>query len=257
MQIDNEPDGDSPRICIIDIETSPGIAQVWGLFKQNISINQLQEATKVISFAAKWKGKREVMFFSEFHDGRKRMLEAAHRILSEADVVVHYNGSSFDIKHLNREFWLMNMKPPAPFMEVDLLKTVKRHFRFMSNKLQHVCDQKGFGSKFDTGGHELWAKCMLGDRNAWSRMREYNKHDVVLTESLYDSILPWIDNHPHVGLIAKSGKDICNRCGSRNLQYRGFAQTRSSIYRRFQCGSCGGWGKSSSRTIKVNTTGIR
>lgn len=246
-----------PRICIIDIETSPGIAQVWGLFKQNISISQLQEATRVISFAAKWHGEKEVMFFSEFHDGRQAMIRAAHKILSEADIVVHYNGSSFDIKHLKREFWLCKMPPPAPFAEVDLLKTVKRHFRFMSNKLQHVCDEKGIGSKVDTGGHELWAKCMLGDSAAWSRMREYNKHDVILTEDLYNSILPWIDNHPHIGLVAKNSNDACNRCGSSSLKYRGYAHTRSATYRRFQCGSCGGWGRGSNRVSKVSTSGIK
>lgn len=246
-----------PRICIIDIETSPGIAQVWGLFKQNISIGQLQEATRVISFAAKWHGEKNVMFFSEFHDGKEKMIREAHRILSEADIVVHYNGTSFDIPHLKREFWLLKMQPPAPFVEVDLLKAVKRHFRFMSNKLQHVCDQKGIGRKVDTGGHELWAKCMLGDRAAWSRMREYNKHDVVLTESLYDSILPWIDNHPHIGLANVVGRDSCNRCNSVNIQYRGFARTKSALYRRFQCGSCGGWGRESKRVGKVNTSGIR
>lgn len=246
-----------PRICIIDIETSPGIAQVWGLFKQNISINQLQEATRVISFAAKWHGEKGVSFFSEFHNGRKEMIQAAHRILSEADIVVHYNGSSFDIPHLKREFWLQKMQPPAPFLEVDLLKSVKRHFRFMSNKLQHICDQKGIGSKVDTGGHELWAKCMLGDRMAWSRMREYNIHDVELTESLYDSILPWIDNHPSVGLIAKNPEESCNRCGSSHLQYRGLAYTRSIAYRRFQCKECGGWGRASKGVSRVHTSGVK
>ena len=246
-----------PKICIIDIETSPGIAEVWGLFKQNIGINQLRQSTRVISFAAKWYGEKEVKFFSEYHNGRKEMILEAHRILSEADIVVHYNGASFDIPHLNREFWMLNMAPPAPFIQVDLLRVVKRHFRFMSNKMQHVCDQMGIGSKVDTGGHELWSKCMLGDRSAWQKMKEYNKHDVVLTEELYDSLIPWIDNHPHVGLAAGNSVDSCNRCGSTNLQSRGFVQTRTARYRRFQCTDCGGWGRVSGIVSKVKTFGIR
>lgn len=246
-----------PRICIIDIETSPGIAQVWGLFKQNIGLNQLQEATRVISFAAKWKDSKEVMFFSEFHDGRKKMISEAHRILSEADIVVHYNGSSFDIKHLNREFWLANMPPAAPFLEVDLLKAVKRRFRFMSNKLQHISEQLKIGSKITTGGHDLWVKCLLGDKAAWDKMRKYNKHDVLLTEELYDSILPWIDNHPHIGLIKQEPRDTCNRCGSAVLQYRGVAHTSTTVYKRFQCMQCGGWGRGNSKVAKVNTRGVK
>ena len=246
-----------PRICIIDIETSPGIAQVWGLFKQNISISQLQQATRVISFAAKWHGEKQVQFFSEFHDGRKKMVQAAHRILSEADIVVHYNGTSFDIPHLKREFWLLKMAPPAPFLEVDLLKAVKRHFRFMSNKLQSICSEKGLGAKSETGGHELWVKCLQGDRAAWERMRQYNKNDVILTEKLYDSILPWLDTHPNIGLISGKPVDACNRCGNTSLQYRGYAYTRSIAYRRFQCTHCGGWGRSSKGNARVKTCGVK
>jgi len=246
-----------PKTCIIDIETSPGVAQVWGLFKQNIGLNQLQETTRVISFAAKWKGSKDVMFFSEFHDGRKKMVSEAHRILSEADIVVHYNGSSFDIPHLKREFLLARLSPPAPFLEIDLLKAVKRHFRFMSNKLQHVCSQLRIGRKIDTGGHDLWVKCLLGDANAWNRMRKYNKHDVVLTEELYVAILPWIDNHPHVGLAKQDPRDACNRCGSTSLQYRGLAQTNTIVYKRFQCQQCGGWGRGNSKVAKVNTRGVK
>lgn len=246
-----------PRICTIDIETSPSIAQVWGLFKQNIGLNQIQESTRVISFAAKWKGSKDVMFFSEFHDGRKKMIAEAHRILSEADIVVHYNGSSFDIPHLKREFLLAKLPPPAPFLQIDLLKAVKRNFRFMSNKLQHVCDQLRIGRKVDTGGHDLWAKCLLGDEIAWGKMRKYNKHDVVLTEELYVLLLPWIDNHPHIGLAKMDPKDACNRCGSNRLQYRGTSQTGTTVYKRFQCQQCGGWGRGNSRVAKVNTRGVK
>lgn len=170
-------------------------------------MSQLQEATRVISFAAKWYGEDKVHFFSEFHDGRKKMLSAAHKILSEADIVVHYNGTSFDIPHLKREFWLSNINPPAPFIEVDLMRVIKRNFRFMSNKLQHVSEQAKIGSKASNDGHKLWTLCMLKDKSAWEKMKEYNKQDVVLTENLYKSLIPWIDNHPHVGLMLSKDGD--------------------------------------------------
>lgn len=245
-----------PRICILDIETSPAIAHVWGLFKQNIGLNQIQEATRVISFAAKWFGEKNVLFFSEFHDGHEKMVRAAHAILSEADIVVHYNGTSFDIPHLKREFWSLGLNPPAPFLEIDLLRAVKRNFRFMSNKMQHVCSQIGIGSKVENGGHDLWVKCLRGEKPAWSLMRKYNKHDVVLTEKLYESILPWLDNHPNVGLVA-GNRESCNRCGSLKLQSRGFAQTKTVVYKRYQCLGCGGWVRGSTRIAKSNTTGIK
>jgi hypothetical protein len=246
-----------PKICIIDIETSPNVVHTWGLFKQNIAPNQVQDYTRVISFAAKWLGDKSVEFYSEFHDGHREMIAEAHRILSEADVVVHYNGSEFDIPHLKREFLMYKMPPPAPFSEVDLIKVVKRHFRFMSNRLQHVCEQTGIGSKVKHGGQELWTGCLNGDARSWVKMREYNKHDTVLTEQLYKTLLPWIDNHPHVGLLTRSTEDSCNRCNSTKLEYRGFAYTKNGSYQRFRCTKCNGWGRCSKRFSKVNNSGIK
>jgi len=66
------------RIGTIDIETSPNVAHVWGLFKQTVSLNQLMESGQVISFAFKWHGDKRVLFFSDHHNGHEAMIQAAH-----------------------------------------------------------------------------------------------------------------------------------------------------------------------------------
>ena len=168
------PETNKPRILITDIETSPNLAHVWGLWQQNVSLSQLMDTTSMISFAAKWYGERNVEFYSDHHDGHAKMVKQAHRLLDEADIVVTYNGVTFDIKHFQREFILAGMNPPSPFRNVDLLKVVKSQFRFPSNKLQHVSDQLGIGQKTPHTGHELWVKCMAGDVKAWALMKKYN-----------------------------------------------------------------------------------
>lgn len=245
-----------PRILTIDIETSPSIAHVWGLFKQTVSLAQLQESTRVIAFAAKWYGEDEVLFFSEFHHGHDVMVKAAHELLDEADIVVHYNGKSFDMPHLNREFLLADMAPPAPYQQVDLYLEVKKNFRFISNKLQHVSTELGLEGKVEHEGHMLWVRCMAGDPEAWAEMEEYNVQDVRLTEEFYDKLLPWISNHPNMGLYVDEAKPICNKCQSDRMQKRGYARTNVSIFQRYQCQNCGGWGRGGKRISGVDVRGV-
>src|SRR5690606_42081000 len=76
------------RTLILDIETSPNVAHVWSLFNQNISLDQLQEPSFTLCWAAKWRGSKRTFFFN-YHD--PEMLGAIWDLMNEADVVVHYN----------------------------------------------------------------------------------------------------------------------------------------------------------------------
>lgn len=245
-----------PNVLIIDIETSPNVADVWGLFDQTVSLSQLRESTRVIAFAAKWLDAPEVMFYSDFHDGHRDMILAAHALLGIADIVVHYNGTSFDIPHLNREFVEAGYDPPSPFKQVDLLRVVKKNFRFASNKLQHVSVQLGLEGKQEHEGHTLWVRCMAGEPEAWEEMRVYNVQDVRLTEKVYLRLLPWISNHPHMGLYVDESRPVCNRCGGTRLQKRGTAYTTLGAYQRYQCQGCGGWSRSGKRVNGVDVRGV-
>ena len=245
-----------PRILTLDIETSPNVAHVWGLFNQTVSLNQLRESTRVMCWAAKWYGKKPVEFRSEFHDGHDVVVSRMHRLLDEADAVVHYNGKRFDMPHLYREMLLAGLTPPSPVQQIDLLQVVRAQFRFTSNKLQHVATELGLGSKASTGGHELWVKCMAGNAWAWGQMRKYNKQDVVLTEQLYDKLLPWIKVHPHHGLFDGAAADGCPNCGSTDRQKRGFAHTAQSTFQQYRCDGCGKWYRSTKATDRVATRSI-
>lgn len=244
------------KILTIDIENSPNLAHVWGLWNNNVSLAQLMESQEVISFAAKWHGKKQVLFFSVHHDGKEAMLQAAHDLLSEADVVVHYNGKKFDIPHLNREFIENGMQPPAPFAQVDLLHVVKRQFRFPSNKLDYVAQTLGIGGKTAHTGHQLWVDCMAGKDTAWNMMRKYNKQDVVITEKLYDKLLPWISSHPAHALYNPSLEDTCPNCGSEDLKREGYAFTTVGKFQRFSCNGCGKWSRSGKRVDGVDVRGM-
>ena len=240
------------KILLIDIETAPNTAYVWGLFKQNISISQIVDSSAMLCWAAKWLGSSEVHFMSIL-DGKKRMLKAAHKLLSEADAVVHYNGSRFDIPTLNKEFLEAGMPPPAPYAQIDLLRTARQQFRFPSNKLDYVGKALGVGSKVKHEGFELWIKCMNKDKEAWERMEEYNKQDVLLLEEVYHRFLPWIKNHPNRGVHHESSHS-CPNCGSVHLTRRGYNVSQAGKYQRYQCQACGTW--SSERKTEKMPDGV-
>lgn len=230
------------KILTIDIETRPNLAYVWGLWDQNVGLNQIEEIGSVISWAAKWHGKKTVHFASDYHDGHKEMLQGIWDLLDQADAVIGYNTKHFDIKHLSREFVLAGMPPPSPWIDIDLIQVVKQRFKFASNRLQHVAEQLGIGSKLQHDGFDLWKGCMENDEKSWNIMRKYNKQDVVLTEQVYDRLLPWIKNHPHRGLYG-GDKMACPRCGHGKTISRGYYSTKTGRYRLVQCKSCGGYSK--------------
>ncbi|MEU0158994.1 ribonuclease H-like domain-containing protein [Streptomyces sp. NPDC006261] len=245
------------KLLTLDIETSPNLAHVWGLWQQNVGLSQLLESGEVISFAAKWYGDDLVSFYSSFHNPKELMVEVAHDLLDKADAVIHFNGARFDIPHLNREFIEAGLTPPSPYAQIDLLKVVKKNFRFPSNKLDYVTKALGLDHKIHNSGHTLWVKCMAGDFQAWEEMKAYNMQDVVITEQLYGKLLPWITGHPSVGLYDGTEEDACTNCGGSNLQKRGFAATSVSKFQQYRCNDCGKWVRGNKRLSSVEIQGVK
>lgn len=241
------------KVLVLDIETRPNLAYVWGLWNQNVAVGQIAEATEMICWSAKWVGKHRVVFRSTYHDGRETMVRDLWGLLDEADAIIHYNGRSFDVPHANREFVELGLSPPSPYKQIDLLRAIKKQFRFPSNKLEYVADTLDIGAKLKHEGFDLWRRCMAGEESAWKLMRQYNINDVALTELLYERILPWIPGIPSHAAFAQ--ERVCPACGSGNLHSRGtgYAYTQQSRYRRYQCQDCGKW----SRDTKGETIGIR
>lgn len=228
------------NVLEIDIETAPNVAYVWSLFDQNVPIDRLVAPGYTLCFAARWQGQRKILFHSVWTDGPKAMIRAAWDLLDAADMLVHYNGKKFDVPTLNREFVLMGMVPPSNYHEVDLYHTVKRRFRFASNKLDFVAQQLGLGAKVKHKGMQLWRDVMAGNAAAQRTMERYNKGDVLLLSRLYKKMQPWIYNHPNRGLwIEDLSEPACRNCGSTNVKKNGSEKRFTLSYERYKCKDCG------------------
>lgn len=228
------------KILVFDLETFPHEAYVWSLWRQNISLSQIVKPGGVFAFAAKWVGQKDVMFFSDHEHGHEGMVAAAHRLLSEADIVVSYNGISFDTTKIQTEFLLAGLTPPRPYKQIDLLRVVRKQFAFASNKLDFVSQQLGLGHKTHHEGFDLWVKCMAGDERAWKKMATYAKQDVKLTEKLYHYLTPWLTSVPHLGQM-EGIEHSCPYCGGAKLRRDGTAHAFVTSYRLYECLNCHAW----------------
>ena len=242
------------KVLFLDLETSPNLAHVWGLWDQNVAINQLVSSTEVICWGARWLGEKKVHFKSVHHHGKKEMLDALHELMEEADVLVGWNSQAFDSKHIKREFLENGYLPPSPYKELDLMRVVRSQFKFPSNKLDYVSQKLGVGAKVKHSGFQLWIDCMAGNKKAWKEMKEYQIQDVNLLIDLYDVLLPWIKNHPHRGL--HEDIDGCPNCASTNLERRGTTHVSSVTYQRYQCKDCGKWMRGGKPVAKITYKSI-
>jgi len=226
------------KILHLDIETAPNKVYTWGLFNQNVGLDQIVEPGYTLCWAAKWHGKKKVMFNS-IQDSEESMVKEVYDLLEETDVVVHYNGENFDMPILNKEFVKFDLTPPSGYQQVDLLKVARKRFRFASNKLDFVAQFLGLGSKTKHKGMGLWNEVMQGDERAWKTMKEYNIQDVKLLEDLYNRLLPWINNHPNHNLYNDDERPVCTNCGSSHVVKVGIERLQTQSYQRYRCQDCG------------------
>ncbi|MCI0557716.1 MAG: ribonuclease H-like domain-containing protein, partial [Nitrososphaera sp.] len=164
------------RILLLDIETTPLTAYVWitEVYKAFIDPAKMIEPTRIICWSAKWYGEKELVTAG----GDVAGLNELRGMLNEADAVVHYNGTRFDIPIINAQFLVHQMTPPSPYKQIDLKTVVKKHFWFDSSRLNHLSKRLELGEKLKHEGFDLWKKCMAGNKAALATMRAYNKQDV-------------------------------------------------------------------------------
>lgn len=230
------------RLLAIDIETRPIEARTWGLWGQNIGINQITNPGGLLCFAAKFHGERKIHFHSEWDDGEPSMARALYRLLDEADAVMGWNSDKFDIRWIQSQFLKNGMGKPSPFVKVDLMKSVKKQVYLPSYKLDFVAQFLGVGRKVRTGGFDLWADVLASDPKAQGLMRRYNIGDTRLTEQVFDRLNAkgWVLGLPNG---AHDGGLCCTNptCRSERLQRRGYQVTKTRRYARYQCRDCGTW----------------
>ena len=231
----------SPKILVFDIETAPIKAYVWGLWNNDVGLNQINSDWHLLSWAAKWYGDSEdkVMYMDQRNkeniEDDSEILGAIWKLLDEADIVITQNGRKFDQKKLNARFIINGFLPPSSYKHIDTCVIAKKHFGFTSNKLAYLTDKlckkykKLSHAKFT--GFSLWEECLKNNIEAWKEMEEYNKYDVLSLEELSAILMPW-DNGINFNIYHDSDFIVCE-CGSLEFRKAGFYYTNTGKFQKY------------------------
>ncbi len=257
------------KLTFWDIETSPIIAPVWGLWKQDIYYENIIHNWHIICVSImETDEKGEQISFHSFKSPPgvhplidQQVVEQTHQVLEEADVLIAHNGDKFDLKKFNTRAVFYGLNPIPPMRTVDTLKVARKHFKFDSNRLDYLGDFLGLGRKMQTP-KGLWMKAIAKDLIAYplaskkvveeileeqaraiDEMSEYCDQDVHLLKDVFFHFRPYITNYPNFNLSDEGNSFIegCPKCGSQNFHRRGFHRTQVGKKQRFQCKSCHGW----------------
>ena len=221
---------DKLKILLWDIETACPVVYSWGLGQQYINFGQVIHEGYILCISWKWLGEKKIhsvqLTPAECKARNdKRILKEFSQVLNKADYYVGHNVKDFDLKMINTGLITHKLPPVAPSQILDTLKLSRQNFKFLSNKMDAICQKLELGRKAETGGFALWKACMSGCPKAMKKMVKYNKQDIVINENLFERILPFInlptrlntsvilDTDKLSGILARYRCPTCNSKG--------------------------------------------
>jgi hypothetical protein len=235
------------KVLLFDIETAPILAHVWGLWENNVGLNQIVCDWHLLSWSAKWLGSpdSQVMYMDQRNaknvEDDKSLLGELWHLLDEAEVVITQNGKHFDQRKVQARFVINKFDPHSSYKHIDLKCEAQRLFGFPSHKLEYMTDKLNKKYKKlkhkNFPGHELWVECLKGNPLAWDEMETYNKYDVLALEELYNNIAPWGINI-NFNVFHDEEEHVC-KCGSKEHIKNGFYRTNMGKFQKYKCKSCG------------------
>lgn len=237
------------KILLYDLEITPILAWVYEMWDTNVV--RVERDQYIMSFSWNWLDSNNIGnlqlpdFPKEYSKDRhsdKALCLALRDMLDEADVVVAHNAEKFDNRVALGRILANGLDPPSPFRTIDTLKVARANFRYGSNTLAALCDRLTGQHKPSATHAALWYDCVQGDMDAWRKLKKYNNKDVAMLRELYLAERPFMKNHPNIATIDGDGA-ACPRCGSHKINYRGYAHTTVSTFRKIQCKECGSWSR--------------
>jgi len=235
------------NILLLDIETTPKLSWVWKVWKENIPNQNIVKDWYILCWAAKWLGETKVYTDAIYKhkeyeldsEDDETIVGSLWDLLDQADFVVCHN-IGFDIPSINTRFLVHGIEPPSSYRTYDTLKAARSLFRFTHNSLGALGEALDCGKKLETGGMQLWLDVLDDNKQAWKKMVDYCKQDVLLLEKVYNKIRPYDPKHPNIQIVHKDIEErpVCCQCGG-EVTKKGFYYTNTQVYQRYKCGTCG------------------
>ena len=169
------------RVAFLDIETSGFEANFHYMLSWSIKYQNGEIKHDCITRRDITKG-----------DFDKRILKSLLAELENADTIVTYYGSRFDIPFLRTRALMLNLDFPhyGAKRQIDLYYSVKYGMKLARNTLEQATLALGIEGKNHVLGDE-WLRARVGDRKALDYVLDHNDKDVLILEDLYNRLLPY------------------------------------------------------------------
>jgi len=236
-----------PRILFYDIETTPLKAYVWGLGKQVVRHNQLDNMFKnwgIICITYCWNDnkKAECIDWGYEEQDTSKVVYEFGKIIAQADHVIGKNNKRFDDKMLNAARMLHDMEGFPQWMKYtdDLEKQMRKYFRLPSYSLDFISGHFGLGGKIKMEFQD-WIDIVEKTPNglkAFNKMLKYGKKDVEDTRTLWNKISKHFEPRFNVARFFDRPM-ACKQCGSCKIHINKTHRVEGNVkYKEYKCNEC-------------------
>lgn len=201
----------------------------------------------ILCIGYKWLGEKKpkIISITDFPNFKKdptddsEVVKAFYPILVEADILVTYFGTGFDVKYITSKLLEHRLEflPNTP--HVDLFYVVKGKMLLSRKSLQNTGLFLGCTAQKTPISGRIWKRAMCGHRASIKYIETHCASDVNLTEEVYMRLRPLVRQHPR-----RAGLGDCRVCGGDKLQLRGrYVAVTGGEQSRIYCRACGAWGR--------------
>jgi uncharacterized protein YprB with RNaseH-like and TPR domain len=140
----------------------------------------------------------ETLTFQAHGDRDEREVVVAIRdALEDADYVVTYYGTKFDIPYLNTRLLLNGERPLHQIQHVDVYYTARFKLKLNRNRLQNL-EEAFFGDEEGEGLKTrikpgIWRRALQGSQDDLDYIIEHCQNDVILLEKVFDKLKGFIN----------------------------------------------------------------
>jgi uncharacterized protein YprB with RNaseH-like and TPR domain len=226
---------DSVKLLTFDIETT------------DLNANR----GHMLSAAARWYGEKTFHVFriddnpkygttpKSFFDDRC-ILKGLVPLLEEADAVVAFYGTGFDVPYVTTRCIIGGLPAPVPFTLIDPYYIAKSYLKLDRNGMGAIA---GSLNLVEQKSHVPWSKWQLakfGHKASLDEIVKYNKQDIAVLEEVYTELAPLFKRHPHLGpIVSGQAANLCPVCASTRTKSHDSRRTRTFEVFRRRCLECG------------------
>jgi len=229
------------KILFYDIESLPNKGFIWNT-RDPSGQHMITKDEAIMTIAYKWLGdKKGKVLVTKKPYSDKEILKEFAKVWAKADYVVGHYSDKFDQKYVAYRLLVNGLDPLAPVKAVDTYKMARKHFKFVSNRLDFIGRILGVGRKNPMGWSD-WEACANGNAKALEKMAKYNLQDVELLEAVFMKMLPHCSSCPiNFNILIGADVHCCPSCGTALVQKRGYILNKTRKLQRYQCMVCAAW----------------